>query len=184
MNDFILELNGSGIVIFDPANLEAFCNQHDITSDDIFDFFMSHPEVGDLAIKTGVVIPVYTIPALNYRIMIRQDEASAVNKQDMKFSYGGFPLQVTSGKIVVADIYAIMEWDAAYYKSVSTDKIDFPTQAAAVIAPGKYDIQINGFSNTAKNEKGYEFVFRSVDTFPAIDTEKDIDAYNYDLTNS
>jgi hypothetical protein len=182
MNEFVLELNGSGIVLFDPVSVEQFCTENNITTDNIMDHFMENPSAGDKAIKEGIILPVYTIPPLNYSVRLQTDK-TLIPDNKMKFSYPSFPLSVISGKLIAADIYAIMEWDAAYYKALKAGAPEFPTQFAYLTEPGNYAVDINGFyeKNNGNEYKGYEFVLKKMDHLPEIDTEKDIDSYNYNL---
>jgi hypothetical protein len=182
MSEFLLELNGPGMVLFDAVSVENYRLRNAIASDDILGAFLENSVVGDRAIREGVMLPVYNIPPLHYTVRL-QKEKSRLSEDHRKFSYSPFPLAIVSGKLIVADIYALMEWEADYYKGLKPGVREFPTQGAYLIEPGSYAVEVNGFCERrdGAEDKGYEFVLTKMDRLPEIDIQRDIGSYNFDL---
>lgn len=179
---FELTLSNVGFTVFDPLVLEDFVRQNDL-SGDLFDSFTRNPVVGDRVIREGIVLPVYSIPPLDYQLVITFNASSRVEQDWVKFTTQPFPLVVTSGNLVASDIDALLNWDYNFYNSidVSTEK---RTQNAFVMQPGNYKVVIVGFcektwTGSGPINKGYELLFSQVSKLPIINNDVDSDSTNY-----
>jgi hypothetical protein len=52
-----------GLVIFDPVELAAFLARHQVQGPNVLERFIQDPDLGDEAISTGYLLPIYRIPA-------------------------------------------------------------------------------------------------------------------------
>ena len=64
-----LLLSNVGFAVFDPDVLQLFTTNNNLSAN-LFDDFQRHSTVGEEAIRSGIVIPVYSIPPLDYQIII------------------------------------------------------------------------------------------------------------------
>ena len=177
-----LTLNSVGLVFFDPDVLENFVKKNNL-SGDLFESFQQQPEVGDEAIKAGVLIPVYSIPPLDYQILLSEGHKPRINEEWIKFITPALPLVSTSGKVVVSDIDAIMDWDYSFYRSLEHTKLKQPYNAF-MIDPGIFSVKIVGFCETKWTgsgpiNKGYELLFDKTDTLLKVNENVDSDSINY-----
>jgi hypothetical protein len=183
ISKFKITLESTGMVGFDPLVLTRFVEDNNITSLDLFEYFLANPQVGEEAIKQGVVLPIYSIPPLDYQIIINNGDESIIRPEWQKLTTPAFPLKIESEKMVVADIYAIMDWDSTYYQEL-TPGGEGQAQAAVKIKSGLYQVIINGYCEnsylgSSPENKGYEFCLKEVRVLPKIDTSLDIDDINF-----
>lgn len=178
-------LDGQGIVVFDPYALAEFVQQQQLANSNIFQRFLDDPTVGDEAISRGLILPIYTIPAIDYQIFLNDSQTSAIEPDWLRFTTPSFPLTISSGKIVAADIYSIMDWDAEFYQNMPLNGPK-STQAATEWEAGNYSVTINGFSErnyVGRGPKniGYEFLLQKVSTLPPVAKDTDIEDFDFVL---
>ena len=174
MNEFKIMLESAGFILFDPFNLDQFCIDNNIVENNIMKTFIENETIGDMAIKKGKILPIYTIKEDDYKIIVSNDIKI---KENQKFVYKNFPLEIINRKLVVADIFAIQNWEPDFYKNL---KNNFPTQFIIDICNGNYSVDIIGFYKD-NNNYGYNFVLNEVGKLPEIDISKDVDAYNFNI---
>jgi hypothetical protein len=163
-----ISLNLGGLVLFDPEVLNQFVLSNNIQEQDLFQYFIDNPDVGTRAINEGTIVPVYTITPWDYSIVLNTGEQSVMDATWRLFATEIlFPLQVTSGKVIVSDIYGIMDWQSKYF-------LNFPPRSERLgvdddisIDPGLYAVQIIGFRDknnpdVERRECGYEFWCKQV----------------------
>lgn len=117
-NKLQLTLNMQGIVIFDPASLNRFVKEKGIVTLDLVTYFYENEPVGEEVISQGIIIPIYPIPDIDYTIYINnKDSDKPIISEEWKIfeTERLFPLQVSSGKLVVSDIESIIYWDPNFY---------------------------------------------------------------------
>lgn len=179
-----ISLNLTGLVLFDPVVLNDFVLAHKIEDSNLLDFFNQNPEIGNEAINKGIMLPVYTIEAWDYHIIINTDQRSIIKPEWELFKTDiAFPLNIRSGNCIVSDIYAILEWNPDYY-------LNFPSKDERVgvddnfdISAGNYAVKILGFRDKnnpdiENRECGYEFIFTEVNKMPII-KDINIDSFNF-----
>ena len=181
-----LMLDGPGIVFFDPFVLTDFLNEKQITSQNLFQLFNDKPAIGDEAIKRGIVLPIYTIPPIDYQIILNDTGVSEVRKDWAKFTTTAFPLEISiNGRLVAADIYAIMEWEAAFYQELPLNGPKAP-QAVIMVPQGRYSVIIKGFVERnfigrGPKNIGYELLLEKVEELPTISQQADSDSFDFTL---
>ena len=180
-----LMLDGQGIVVFDPYLLAEFVQQQQLVDSNVFQHFLDNPKVGDEAISRGLILPIYTIPAIDYQIILNDSTTSAVEADWKRFTTPAFPLTIRSAKVVVADIYSIMDWDAEFYLDMPLDGPE-STRVATEWESGDYSVTINGFSERNYEGRGpknigYEFLLQKVSTLPRISKDIDIETFDFVL---
>lgn len=179
-----ISLNLTGLVLFDPVVLNEFVLYNNIKEDNLIDFFIKHPQVGNNAINHGVLLPVYSIEAWDYTIIVKTEEHNVVNtdwilfKTDLKF-----PLTVKSCNVIVSDIYSILNWKPDYYLNFPPKEDRVGVDDSFNVPEGNYAVQIEGFrdiKNTKINERecGYEFYFERVNSLPLLENIN-IDDFNF-----
>lgn len=186
IKQFNLLLDGPGIVIFDPYLLAEFINQRNITTRNLFELFQNESSIGDAVINQGLILPIYTIPPLNYQIIINDSGKSSVQTEWIKVTTTPLPLTIGQhNKIVAADIYSLMEWDARFYQEVATGE-DLAPQAAARVTSGNYAVVINGFVDReyvgrGPTTIGYELLLKPVNNLPSIKSDQDVESFDFVL---
>lgn len=179
-----ISLNLTGIVLFDPVVLNEFVLSNNIKNDNLIDFFIKNPHVGNDAINKGVLLPIYSIETWDYTIIIKTESYNVVNPDWILFKINlKFPLTVKSGSVIISDIYSVLNWKPDYY-------LNFPPKEDRVgvddnfnIPAGYYAVQIKGFRdiksiNINERECGYEFYFKKVDKLPVLENTN-IDDFNF-----
>ncbi|WP_022824929.1 hypothetical protein [Hymenobacter norwichensis] len=181
-----LMLDGPGIAIFDPHLLADFLAQQGIATANLFQLFQRDTTIGDAVIQQGLVLPIYTIPPLDYQIILNDSGSSIVRTDWVRLTTTPFPLVVgCHNKLVVADIYSLMEWDAAFYQQMPLNETLAP-QVAATVAAGNYAVTIKGFAERAYAGRGptnigYELLLNSVASLPSIMAEQDVESFDFVL---
>ena len=111
-----ISLNLTGIVLFDPVVLNEFVLSNNIKNDNLIDFFIKNPHVGNDAINKGVLLPIYSIETWDYTIIIKTESYNVVNPDWILFKINlKFPLTVKSGSVIISDIYSVLNWKPDYY---------------------------------------------------------------------
>ncbi|MCI3947931.1 hypothetical protein K0038_05044 [Pseudomonas syringae] len=179
-----IELYTPGIVIFDPEVLSSFLEEHKVLESDVFDFFLKHEALGRLAIEDGILCPIYQIPENEYSIFLIDKSDSGHLPCEIKFSYTGFPIKVTSGTLIVSDLNALFDWDSSFftnYKSNYEQKL--PSNDYIEVISGLYDMTIKGCAELKPPyaNLGYGIEMKEVSTLPEIDKFKSIDDQEFSL---
>ena len=172
---FKIQLEFSGLVLFDPNCLEGFCTVNNIKRCNILDDFVENPLIGDKAISEGIVLPIYNIQSEDYYIIITDNQDDSV--YDL-FRYKSFPLRVTNNKVIISDIYALINWEPDFYKSIPIDRNVTASNYAVYMKNGYYSIDIIGFYINEK-DFGYKIIFKNVIDLPIING--DINSYNFEV---
>jgi hypothetical protein len=181
-----LMLDGPGIVIFDPYLLSEFLEQQGITTTNLFELFQRDTTIGDTVVHQGFVLPIYTIPPLNYQVILNDSGKSIIHPDWVRVTTTPLPLVVgPQSKLVAADIYSLMEWDADFYQQVVLSE-NLAPQAAAAVTAGTYAVTIRGFAEReyagrGPTNIGYELVLEAVDTLPPIPAEQDVESFDFVL---
>ncbi|MCP3063959.1 hypothetical protein LXT21_34810 [Myxococcus sp. K38C18041901] len=140
-----ISLDAPGIVLFDPRTLAEYLRALGVETHEVFDHFLAHQDVGNEAIRQGVIFPLYPIPADDYSVFL--EEAPSGPRATRHFTYAGAPLHVTSGLLIAADLNAVMHWEPEFFgaylehhqdRLMNNDSLD--------VAPGRYLAAISGFS--------------------------------------
>ena len=131
-----------------------------------------------MAVNKGIILPIYSILAEDYNIIITDNLLNEpLSKYDL-FKYGPFPLNITNNKIVISDIYALIRWDSLFYQNLQPHKKESFSQYAIVLENGNYSVDIIGFFESESNF-GYKIILSKVDLLPSI--KGDIDSFNYNV---
>jgi hypothetical protein len=176
---FRIQLEFSGLAIFDPYNLNNFCIRHNISVSNLMDFFIKNPLIGDSAISEGIILPIYSILTEDYNIVISDNTAKRqpLMEHDL-FEYKSFPLSVINNKLVISDIYSLIEWDSLFYQNIQPYEKETFSQYAISLENSNYSVDIIGFFED-KNNFGYRLVFNKVVSLPAV--KGDSDSYNFNV---
>ena len=185
LKKFEIVLDGPGIILFDPYLLAEFVQQYQLGDTNLFQQFKQNTQVGDEAVRQGVIFPIYTIPAIEYQIVISDSSESSVEADWVRFTTSPFPLTIGNGKLVVSDIYGIMDWDAEFYKIMAVDVSECP-QVATELESGKYSVVIKGFSErnyVGRGPKniGYKFLLQKVEELPVLQESMNNESFDFVL---
>lgn len=179
-------LEGEGLVVFDPYVLADFVQQHELTDTNLFQYFLDNPKVGNEAIAKGVILPMYNVAPIDYQVIFNDSLESAVESDWIRFTTPAFPLTISSGKVVVADVYSVMEWDADFFQQMPLDGPQAP-QVATHWDADSYSVTINGFNernHTGEGPEniGYEFCLQKVAVLPAAPTDINMEGFDFILS--
>jgi hypothetical protein len=175
MYEFKLKLESfGGFVLLDPYNFDDFCKENNIGEKNIMDVFIKNENIGDNAVKNGKILAIYTIKPVDYTIIISD---KIIIKEKIKFVHKNFPLEITNGKLVVSDIYAIINWEPDFYKNL---KNDFPAQYIFDYDNGNYSVDIIGYYQN-ENNYGYNIVLNKKEKMPELDMDKDVNTYDFNI---
>lgn len=173
----LLQLEFPGFAIFDPVHLQAFIDKYQIKDNNILDFFVNNPTLGDLAIKEGIVIPIYSILEEDYTIIVDNEYTK---KDTDLFSYGPFPLKVISNKIIISDIYALTSWESDFYPKIDINYKSMPSMFIVEQENANYDVNIIGFYENQLCY-GYKIILNKTETLTSISNTNNIDSYNFEI---
>lgn len=179
-------LDGPGIAIFDPYLLAEFLAQQGIATANLFDLFQRDTTIGDAVVQQGLILPIYSIPALDYQVIFNDSGKSSVPPDWVRVKTTPFPLVVgPQSKLLAADIYSLMEWDSDFYQTVALDE-NLAPQVAATVTAGNYAVTIKGFAEReyagrGPTNIGYELLLDAIDTLPAIPAEQDVESFDFVL---
>ncbi|QQQ50461.1 hypothetical protein JJQ97_24670 [Pseudomonas syringae] len=179
-----IELYTPGIVIFDPKVLDDFLKEQKITETNIFEFFLQHENLGRLAIEEGILCPIYQIPENEYSVFLIDTLRSEHGIYDVKFSYPGFPLKVSSGLLIVSDLNSLFDWDPDFFTNYKANyKQRLPSNDYIEVLNGLYDMTIRGCSKMKSPyaDLGYGLEMKQVDKLPEIDSSTSVDDLNFSL---
>ena len=171
-----------GLVLFDPAVLTQFVAQHGLQGcGNLFEAFVQHEAVGDAAIASGAIVPMYPLEEDDHEFIDlgaahaeagsplphAPTGASAVAWQ---FTHSGLPLRVTSGVLVASDLMNLMSWEhgayAAYQRQSAGPGHQLP-QDDMDVAAGHYALAISG-GRDGEGRLIYGLRFERVAQLPAL----------------
>lgn len=188
MKDFIISLEFQGLCLFDPLVLNNFIIDNKIESVDVLNYFIDNPDIGKKAIEQGIIVPIYSIFELDYKIHCYKDKKDSEIPNEWKlFDIDSFGLKVESNLVIISDIYAIISWDNPdfflNYKENYLNKSD--SNDYFELENGFYNLNIFGFREKANKSPfdliyGYEFIFSKTDELK-IDLSKNIDEIDYNV---
>lgn len=175
-----IEIYVPGIVIFDPEILEGFLKRNNVLGTNIFDCFVTDEHLGRLVIEQGVLIPIYQIPEDKYAVFIE----SEYHASKPRFEYAGFPLQVSSGVVVVADLNALFDWAPEFfiaYKANYDSRL--PCNDYLEIPSGLYAVTISGYTHlqSPTTRLGYGLKLQKVEKLPSVSSNASVDDRDFTL---
>lgn len=185
-NNFILNLEMPGMVIFDPLTLTNYLSEKGILTNDLLTYFVSNEEIGKEVIANGIIIPIYPIPEWEYSIIINQNKKNDdfARNDGKQFETNQFPLSVTSELVIISDISAItIDWEADFflnYEKNLDSKSDISHYTKMPI--GNYGVSIIGYSKDKTDidsDCGYIFNFLCTEKLPVFDFTKSIDEHDF-----
>jgi hypothetical protein len=59
-----------GLVIFDPVGLADFLARHQVSGPNVLERLIQDPGLGNEALSTGYLLPIYSIPAWDHRVRV------------------------------------------------------------------------------------------------------------------
>jgi hypothetical protein len=153
MTEVCIMTQTPGLVIFDPVGLAAFLAQHHVPGPNVLEHFIQDPSLGNEAMATGYVLPIYSIPAWDYRVRVTHAAQPSVPAEWVLFATPSFVLQVTSHRVLVSDLWALLNWDAATYLSDGRQPPDtayatanpFKVTEQVAVPNGRYQVTLVGF---------------------------------------
>jgi hypothetical protein len=141
-----------GLVVFDPVVLADFIASRHVPVPNVLESFSHDPSLGNEAIAQGCLLPIYSIPAWDYRVRLTEAARPTVPAEWVLFETPSFVLQVTSGRVLVSDIWAIMNWESDTYLHYGDQPIDakyatneFKVTKRVNIPNGRYQVTLIGF---------------------------------------
>lgn len=176
MTEVKIMVQTPGLVLFDPVVLQGFIESHNVPLPNVLESFIDDPAMGNKAISGGYLLPIYSIPAWDYRVLITEDDKPTVPPEWVLFTTPPFVLQVAGQRLVISDIWAILNWEADTYLQFGNHPVDekyaaaneFTGSAVVMVPNGRYQVTIVGFCDTqnpdVENRKcGYEFLLQHND---------------------
>lgn len=182
-----------GLVVFDPQVLKEFVSANNVRVPNILENLIDDPGLGNQAISGGNLITIYSIPSWDYRVIVTEANESTLPVGWALFEAPPFVLLVNSGKIIVSDIWAIMNWDEETYLKFGEYPVDeryaaaneFKVSALVEVPNGRYRVRIIGFCDKTNGDIenrhcGYELLLVKDDnaTFGVIGN---IDTIDFDV---
>jgi hypothetical protein len=166
-----LLVQNPGLVLFDPVGLATFLDRHHVPGPDVLARLQQDVALGQQALALGVLLPVYSIAPWDYRIHLTVAVQPTVPAAWVLFAYPGFVLHVTSGRVLVSDIWALLNWHPDAYLQPDRSPLPpayartltfRPTQAVPV-PNGRYRVTLVGFCERQNADLdtrpcGYEFL--------------------------
>lgn len=169
-----ITLETPGMVLFDPATLAAFIMEQQITATDLLQYFNDNSQAGDAAIRQGCLLPVYTIPAWDYELVFNDTGtlATPAHLVDAVLEVV-LPLKISSGTLIVTDLFGIMEFDLDYYLNFPPPEKRLGLDAEIRLQAGNYAVRIAKFIDRQDGDLehrvcGYEFLLQPVASLPAM----------------
>ena len=184
-----------GLVLFDPAVLTHFVAQHGLRDcGNLFEAFVQHEAVGDAAIASGAIVPMYPLEEDDYAFIDlgaahavagaplshASTGASAVAWQ---FTHRGLPLQVTSGVLVATDLMNLMSWEhGAYsaYQRQSAGPGHHCPQDDMDVPVGQYALAISG-GRDGEGNLVYGLRFERVAQLPQLPPGQTSDTLSFEI---
>ena len=99
-------------VLADPHTLSMFQRAHSLPTNLMQEFASN--ETGDLAVSTGVVLPMSGIENVPYTVLFRvdPDDASSFDapSAELQLDRSGYWLHVTSGELYLLTVWYLLDW--------------------------------------------------------------------------
>jgi hypothetical protein len=169
MNNFPIEIElttkMNGFAILDPSNLDKFCRTHNITTPNLEDFFQWDKSSAEKSLKSrgpvlayrvlesGVVIHCYTNRPDTCRVIV--SGRNIVKKENQTFIHKNMLLEISGGKLAVADLSCLRMWWSAGYKFFAHNGVS--NYHLLDLENGMYTVDIIEFNRG--DTRGYNFVF-------------------------
>lgn len=189
MKEFTLSLDFPGLCLFDPLVLTDFLKSNKIETTQVFDYFLHNPEIGKRVIVEGIILPIYSIPELDYKITCTIEDKLFFPKEWEVLEIDKFGLNVRSKTIILSDIFNIMDWDEPDFFLDYKNNLSSKTESTNYfeLENGFYKIKTIGFREIDVNKSpldlivGYEFIFKKVEKLNINIDNIDIDNINYNV---
>lgn len=179
-----ISLYEPGIVLFDPIQLSDYLKLFKLDIKDVFDFFINNEEAGKKAVTMGIVFPIYEIPEREYSIFIEHPANPITQGAIQVCHYSNLPIEITSGILIAADLNALIDWDEIFFTNyLENYKNKLDNNDYLQIKPGRYRMDISGYTNLPKplSSYGYELKLTSTDTLPKNSNYKDVSDFNFSM---
>jgi hypothetical protein len=153
MTEVTIMTQTPGLVIFDPVGLADFLARHQVLGSNVLERFIQDPGLGNEAMATGYVLPIYSIPAWDYRVRVTHAAQPSVPAEWVLFETPAFVLQVTSNQVLVSDLWALLNWNADTYLTYGHRPLAaayaaanaFTVTAPVFVPNGRYEVTLVGF---------------------------------------
>ncbi len=148
-----------GFVLLDPERLEQFCN-YQARGQNLVERFTTS-EDGDKVAAQGIAIPLMSVDAGYYTIVIRSDEDDLKLVGTPKLSSKGWTLGTLTGALLFCTAGNLITWDP--------ERLD-KYQRLVTVPPGFYQVEIRGYTCDGPERKQdgiFEFILTSVNQLPA-----------------
>ncbi|RZK25792.1 MAG: hypothetical protein EOO63_15560 [Hymenobacter sp.] len=156
----------------------------------VLESFSHNPGLGNEAISAGYLLPIYSIMAWDYRVRITHADVPTIPAEWVLFTTPSFVLQVASERVLVADIWAIINWEPATYLEYGSQPLaanyaannEFTAVELVWVPNGRYQVTLVGFcdqQNPAVETRscGYELLLTRNDqaVFGLLNSIDDLD---------
>jgi len=154
----VIDVDGNGIVFFDPAVLRRFrptlARGHDLFEE------LTTTDLGDEVLAKGIIVPILAIDDGGYDVVVRRDDEAQAIAGDLIVENGVFPLVVET-ELVVADLAVLRSWA----EDLGWTRIAIPA--------GSYGTCIRGIRQMSSDKKemigaGYELVVTRSSALPSV----------------
>ena len=181
-----------GLVVFDPIVMKEFIAANNVSTPNILENFINDPSLGNQAIHSGCLISIYSIAQGDYRVILNESDQSSLPAKWALFETPAFVLEVSSNRVIVSDIWAMLNWDEETYVHFGQYPVDeryasaeFGSCDAAELPNGLYEVKIIGFRNSENldlenQEYGYELLLTRTDQ-PIFGIIGSIDNFQFDV---
>ena len=181
-----------GLVVFDPIVMKEFIAANNVSTPNILENFINDPGLGNQAVRSGCLISIYSIAQGDYRVILNESGQSTIPTEWALFKTPAFVLEVRSNRVIVSDIWAMLNWDEETYVQFGQYPVDeryasaeFSSSDAAELPNGLYEVKIIGFRNAKnqdleKQEYGYELLLTRTDK-PIFGVIGSIDNIQFDV---
>nr|WP_314561935.1 hypothetical protein [uncultured Pseudomonas sp.] len=179
-----ISLYEPGIVLFDPIQLSGYLKSFKLDLKEVFDFFINNEEAGKKAVTMGIVFPIYEIPEREYSIFIEHPANPITQGAIQVCHYSNLPIEITSGILIAADLNALIDWDETFFTNyLENYKNKLNNNDYLQIKPGRYRMDISGYTNLPKplSSYGYELKLTPTDTLPKIGNYKDVSDFKFSM---
>lgn len=141
-----------GLVVFDPVVLADFIDSRQVPVPNVWESFSHNPGLGNEAMSAGCLLPIYSMMAWDYRVRITHAAVPTVPAEWVLFTTPAFVLQVMSERVLVSDIWAIINWESAAYLDYGSQPLaanyaasEFEVTGVVPVPNGRYQVTLVGF---------------------------------------
>lgn len=190
----IIDVASYGLAVFSIESLSDFVTSKNLRINNVLSFFQNNFSDYLESLKNGVWTPILPIDSIEYEIKITNLNESFNNDWELKFTYGGFNLNIinnsfwiiSSGQLSNYNKIRYEENNVISYKTLDNEILNSGFKID--IDSGKYNLTICGYER--KNEVqypqvnyGYLFTLNKVDSFKSFNDPRDDDKYNFNLSD-